>query len=642
MSFAVPSCSAMAARSRAIEARLERMVPAMEEFFIAGIVTGEEKASIARARLNHEYKLVARPLLLLDVQNALHFEMELERSIERFAASGNKLKLKHRWSVLDRIESLYRIAIPRLSEAEKAALEADYLRFLERHDRQSTLSRYVAEQVAKFPEVEKYWLLASKCERATGNFDHARATIQRAVQKFPRSGDVWSEALEVELEFANQALTRIQKDSANEGRKAEVLMQENAALASILLNLELCQAVIDAGLNGPAFESFLSTLSSLRRFPFAKDLATASMTAISKLTTPRNVNVVLRGLIPLIQNLGDSSWRSPREFIEDGSQKQRPTSSLISELDIIDCMACTSTAARQVLADILCGRARSGLLTTREAELSNSRFLQDRWTPGAVQLPAVQALAEITSVQPHEQRDLVAELRKCGVLPPVADSWALICEQISRGETAAAEKELTKNTPTALSDWRFFECQLLLQGTGRKRTQPDDDDEAAGTFPTALKAIAFVQRFSQALLPRQEQGKWDEALTAATELVVRSACADGLREPFAQIDLGRLPAQIDAGQRVKIVQLLAKTVQVLESSTGRLVRPLTTVVLPALLNLHTGSGAAATNIINVARKCYERAMKEDSSLCSQYADFELRVAKRPDLAQQVKRTFGRG
>ena len=354
------------ARARAIDTRLEKLIPSTDELFVTGILTKEEIQQLVKDRTFHEYKLVARPLLLLDVKNAINFELALEKKIAAYCAEFNrqaaleasgtdengkkkaksgapvkKLQLKHRWAVQERIEQIYRIGLRHLFTQRKTAsllqlkrkatlttapltgqsssnsnkdaattedgkkagglkkvkdasdpiddyelLRRECVSQLKAFSRQISLSKLYAEWLTRAPQDSFLWSEAALFEATNGRNDEARAIIQQALATLRQSSsssaaaassttapagsssamgairlagkdfvrqraseeskEVWGTALVIEILFAKRLLEGAIETAvrAKDGTPAESLKGENAALAAIVLDLALCEAIV--------------------------------------------------------------------------------------------------------------------------------------------------------------------------------------------------------------------------------------------------------------------------------------------------------------------------------------------------------------------------------------------------------------
>ena len=248
-----PCVIVIMSRSRAIDARLEKLIPSMEELLVVGIVQREEVREIARQRTTHEYRLASRPLLLLDVHYAIEFELNLERQIASFC-SKTKLTLKHRWAVVERLEYIYKVALKRLRDpGEKEQLRVEFVAFLKQFSRNSSLSRLYAQLVQKHPTVSRYWIEAVKWECDAKNFEVARNLIHKATRLLQDDEGTWLCALDVELQFCQSLLHQIASDEAVPGpERAPKLEQENAALAKVVLDIALGREVVESCFRTPS------------------------------------------------------------------------------------------------------------------------------------------------------------------------------------------------------------------------------------------------------------------------------------------------------------------------------------------------------------------------------------------------------
>ncbi|ORC92332.1 uncharacterized protein TM35_000045460 [Trypanosoma theileri] len=269
------------ARARAIETRLEKLLPSLEEYFTSGFLTRAETQDVARQRTHWEYRLVAKPLLLLDVQNAVAYELGLERRIREYCIS-TKLVLRHRWAVLERIESIYRIGIKHLKDpGELELLRKEYVRFLKDHERHTSLSALYGELMVRHPTRTDLWVEAALYEGVEmGNTDNGRAIVQQAILTAGAQPEVWNAAVLLELNFVDRILSKLveeqlQKESEDsEHDIVEELQRENSALASVVVDLALVKAVVEEALEGPACGPKLvqQLLESATRFSYTRPL----------------------------------------------------------------------------------------------------------------------------------------------------------------------------------------------------------------------------------------------------------------------------------------------------------------------------------------------------------------------------------
>ncbi|EKF30666.1 hypothetical protein MOQ_005516 [Trypanosoma cruzi marinkellei] len=287
------------ARARAVETRLERLLPSLEEYFTSGLLTHDETQDVARQRTHWEYRLIAKPLLLLDVQNAVAYELGLEKRIEEYCRT-TKLVLKHRWAVLERIETIYRIGIKHIKDRDELELlRREFVQFLKAHNRHSSLSALYGELMVRYPTRSSLWVEAALYEGIEmGNTDNGRVIVQQAVLTAGAQPEVWNAAFLLELYFADRLLQKLVEEGSKKEQKSpkedivEELREENAALASVVVDLALVKAVVEEALESPACGPNLVQLllESAMRFSFAKSvvetlMASAASKMLSALTS---------------------------------------------------------------------------------------------------------------------------------------------------------------------------------------------------------------------------------------------------------------------------------------------------------------------------------------------------------------------
>jgi len=646
----------MAARSRAIESRLERLAPALEEFYVAGIVTLDERNLVARTRLTHEYKLVARPLLAADVRRAIDFEQGLEDKIAAYTA-GNKVQLKHRWAVLDRIESLFLISIPRLRDAEQRALEDDFIAFLRRTGRNDALSRYLAEKVAKFPQEPRYWCLASEWESEIGNADHARATIQRAVELLPSNASVWICAVHVELEFVARALAQIRADSANKGKKAAVLRAENAALGGVLLDLVLAQTVQSAALASSAFSHDLlaGLVDVALRVPFGWPLAVQAVRAALESRPERCAAGVADAVFKVASQCEGAC--DPTAFIEGVKRQTHPSQE--AGIFAIDLLAVRCPSARAQVARVLL-RLFPASPAPAIASLVARRFVSGDWADDAKQVGeslgvssvAVDAVSDLLACQLPTGAStidsaLVAELKKQGVCNTCGAAAAVV-ERIIAGDDTAGTA-LPPTPPRDLENWQEFVARILLGAHSRKqRDRPDSDsdsdsDSESNTRPPVFGARAAVAGFHfLASNARSADAPWrraaiEEAAKEFAKWGAAAALAEAARTTVVQAARLELSKQ-SVSVLSKALDGVAVLVSAVEPLTVGGTAAVRTELIPFLRKFaEASSGSLQQRAVALCRRCFDIVAGRDKSIVQAYAAFEIEVAKRPDLAASVRR-----
>lgn len=274
-------------RSRAIDTRLEKLVPSVEELIVAGVYNRAEVKEIIRKRTDCEYRLVAKPLLLLDVKLSIAFEMSIEQKIAEYCASS-KVVLKNRWAVQERIEQIYKIGLKHIRHPEEyESLRKEYVAFLTKYKRAASLSQHYADLVIRNPLKALYWVEAALWQSEVGEIDNARTSVQHAISLLPNSEEVYTCALTIELQFAGKLFTAMTKEHQERleaaknnsgppaGNMVERLRNENASLAIVALDLGLCRLVVNDSLSkdGAATPSLVLRLyDTAMRYPFAKDL----------------------------------------------------------------------------------------------------------------------------------------------------------------------------------------------------------------------------------------------------------------------------------------------------------------------------------------------------------------------------------
>lgn len=303
------------ARARAVDTRLERQLPAVDEFYTSGFLTKEELLELTRTRTHWEYRLVAKPLLLLDIQNAVKFELALEERLRQYC-QRTKVSLKHRWSILERIEYLYGVGVKRLKDkADKETNRTEFVRFLKCFNRMGTLSKLYGQLMVQFPKRSDIWVEAALWEGLERqNMDNARGIVQQALVTMSRDPSVWAAALRLELAFVDRlmdgvleehAAQRSKKqraskrpsgeskgDSEEERPLSETLRAEDEAMGDLILGLALAKAVVDEAVESPAsgpdlLKRFLAVCAE---YCFAKEVAVAAVDG----TARKLMDVLLR------------------------------------------------------------------------------------------------------------------------------------------------------------------------------------------------------------------------------------------------------------------------------------------------------------------------------------------------------------
>ncbi|KAG5491072.1 hypothetical protein JIQ42_00963 [Leishmania sp. Namibia] len=308
------------ARAQAIETRLEKLVPALDEYYTSGFLTREETVEVSRQRQHWEFRLVAKPLLLLDVRGAITYELGLEKRLREYCIN-TKLNLQHRWDIVDRIEGIYRIGLKHLrNKVEHEALRQECVLFMKQFQRNGSLSNLYGELMVMHPRRSDIWVEAAEWQGLSQhNTDNARAIIQQALLTMASEPVVWACALRVELQFVQRLLEGLLAEHREEVRKARKravkaaensdeesragdakaaakeeatsaiapkLRAENEAMAHVLLDLALAKTVVEEAFNSPASGAVLleQLLAVAGTYAFAREvLELAVATAVHKM-----------------------------------------------------------------------------------------------------------------------------------------------------------------------------------------------------------------------------------------------------------------------------------------------------------------------------------------------------------------------
>ncbi|GET92711.1 hypothetical protein, conserved [Leishmania tarentolae] len=308
------------ARARAIETRLEKLVPALDEYYTSGFLTREETVEVSRHRQHWEFRLVAKPLLLLDVRGAIAYELGLEKRLREYCIHA-KLNLQHRWDIVDRIEGIYKIGLKHLrNKAEHEALRQECVLFMKQFQRNGSLSNLYGELMVMHPRRSDIWIEAAEWQGfSQRNTDNARAIIQQALLTMASEPMVWACALRIELQFVQRLLEGLLAEHREEVKKtrkraaeaaedeseknhgdnampeakeeatstiAPKLRAENEAMAQVLLDLVLAKTVVEEAFDSPASGAVLleQLLAVAGTYPFAREVVElATSTAARKM-----------------------------------------------------------------------------------------------------------------------------------------------------------------------------------------------------------------------------------------------------------------------------------------------------------------------------------------------------------------------
>ncbi|AIO01809.1 hypothetical protein LPMP_341830 [Leishmania panamensis] len=302
------------ARARAIETRLEKLVPALDEYYTSGFLTREETVEVSRQRQHWEFRLVAKPLLLLDVREAITYELGLEKRLREYCIY-TKLNLQHRWDIVDRIEGIYKIGLKHLrNKAEHEALRQECVQFMKQFQRNGSLSNLYGELMVMHPRRSDIWVEAAEWQGfSQRNTDNARAIIQQALLTMASEPVVWACALHVELQFVQRLLEGLLAEHREEARKAcrraskeaengdeesragdakapaeaeptstiaPKLRAENEAMAHALLDLALAKTVVEEAFDSPASGAVLleRLLAVAGTYAFSREVVELAVT----------------------------------------------------------------------------------------------------------------------------------------------------------------------------------------------------------------------------------------------------------------------------------------------------------------------------------------------------------------------------
>lgn len=303
------------ARAHAIETRLEKLVPALDEYYTSGFLTREETVEVSRQRQHWEFRLVAKPLLLLDVRGAITYELGLEKRLREYCIY-TKLNLQHRWDIVDRIEGIYKIGLKHLrNKAEHEALRQECVLFMKQFQRNGSLSNLYGELMVMHPRRSDIWVEAAEWQGfSQRNTDNARAIIQQALLTMSSEPVVWACALRVELQFVQRLLEGLLAEHREEVRKARKraakatedgdeenrandamtaaeegeatsaiapkLRAENEDMAHVLLDLALAKTVVEEAFDSPASGAVLlkQLLAVAGTYAFAREVVELAVT----------------------------------------------------------------------------------------------------------------------------------------------------------------------------------------------------------------------------------------------------------------------------------------------------------------------------------------------------------------------------
>lgn len=299
-------------RSRAIETRLEKLTPSLDEYFSSGFLTRSEVVDVARQRTHWEYRLVAKPLLLQDVQKAIEYELQLEERLKKFC-SASMLTFRHRWTIQERIEGIYRIGLKNLRHPEeKEVLRQECVGFMRTFSRTSALSRLYGEWMINYPMKCSIWVEGAEWVAIEqGKSTDGRAIIQQALVTMASEPAVWASAMKIELDMVQRLLRGLvdthrvevkrQRSKTDEGKEEhstrnlkvdqrqlspaeevsyafhkipQQLREENESMGNILLDLALVKAVVEAALESPACGPTLihGLLATAATYPFSEEV----------------------------------------------------------------------------------------------------------------------------------------------------------------------------------------------------------------------------------------------------------------------------------------------------------------------------------------------------------------------------------
>lgn len=299
-------------RSRAIETRLEKLTPSLDEYFSSGFLTRSEVVEVARQRTHWEYRLVAKPLLLQDVQKAIEYELQLEERLKKFC-SASMLTFRHRWTIQERIEGIYRIGLKKLHHPEeREVLRKQCVGFMRTFSRTSALSRLYGEWMIHYPMQYSIWVEAAEwIAIEQGKSADGRALIQQALVTMASEPAVWASAMKIELHMVQHLLQglvdthrvevkrqcrKIEGDKEEHNtstlkvdqgqfsspeeasyayhRIPQQLREENESMGNIVLDLALVKAVVEAALESPACGPTLihALLATAATYPFSEDI----------------------------------------------------------------------------------------------------------------------------------------------------------------------------------------------------------------------------------------------------------------------------------------------------------------------------------------------------------------------------------
>jgi hypothetical protein len=196
---------------------------------------------------------------------------------------------------------------------------------------------------------------------------------------------------------------------------------------------------------------------------------------------------------------------------------------------------------------------------------------------------------------------------------------------------AAVIAAVKRQPPRELAEWSVwltFLDALTQSASGRRPRTSDDDSDDDDCLKDALAGCTFLLAKPAALLTMPERAVHNEAcakLAPATMRAVVALVTHGNSQGVRDIPVSVASKLVDA------LKLAVDKILQLDSAAAH------QIAAAVLVDL-AGSKAESvkSRAIVLARRCFERGVKLDPRLWETYADFEVRVAKRPDLAAQLR------
>lgn len=184
-----------------VEEEMEGMVLELQDLRRKGIFTQDELKKIVDRRRELEYSLANLNASQLDFLGYVRYEVAVEclRS-RRSKQKGWKHRSVSDWSGINRIGNIFKRCCAKFKGDKRIWYQ--FVDFCMRSGTSNLLTMALRRALKHHPKEVGFWLLAADRELKLGHIQGGRKLLLRGIRTVPRSGKMWSELMNLEMQIA--------------------------------------------------------------------------------------------------------------------------------------------------------------------------------------------------------------------------------------------------------------------------------------------------------------------------------------------------------------------------------------------------------------------------------------------------------